>query len=78
MLPSGDSGWITLLDGANGLENWNRVGTANWSVVDHQEREGRRVPHVEEPVQTSSTSGPIGLQWGRGVVRFRKVQIRPL
>jgi hypothetical protein len=23
-------------------------------------------------------SGPIGLQWGRGVVKFRKVQIRPL
>ena len=23
-------------------------------------------------------SGPIALQWGRGVVRFRKMQIRPL
>ncbi|MET0509074.1 MAG: DUF1080 domain-containing protein [Burkholderiaceae bacterium] len=23
-------------------------------------------------------SGPIGLQWGRGTVRFRKVEIRPL
>ncbi|HEY7556206.1 MAG TPA: DUF1080 domain-containing protein, partial [Candidatus Binatia bacterium] len=23
-------------------------------------------------------SGPIALQWGRGVVRFRKVQIKPL
>jgi hypothetical protein len=29
-----DTGWITLLDGPNGLENWNRVGTANWRVVD--------------------------------------------
>lgn len=27
--PSG-SGWITLIDGDKGLENWNRVGDANW------------------------------------------------
>jgi hypothetical protein len=25
-----DAEWITLLDGASGLENWNRVGDANW------------------------------------------------
>jgi hypothetical protein len=29
-----DTGWVTLLDGANGLENWDRVGDANWGVVD--------------------------------------------
>jgi len=23
-------GWITLIDGEKGLENWNRVGGANW------------------------------------------------
>lgn len=23
-------GWITLLDGGTGLDNWNRVGDANW------------------------------------------------
>jgi hypothetical protein len=35
MLPGmGDGGWTTLLDGPNGLENWNRVGEANWRVVD--------------------------------------------
>jgi hypothetical protein len=34
--PSGrpGEGWITLLEGPSGLENWNRVGTANWAVVD--------------------------------------------
>ena len=26
--------WTTLLDGSKGLENWNRVGSANWAVVD--------------------------------------------
>ncbi len=26
--------WITLIDGANGLENWTRVGDANWRAVD--------------------------------------------
>jgi Domain of Unknown Function (DUF1080) len=29
-----DAGWITLLDGASGLENWNRVGDANWRAED--------------------------------------------
>jgi hypothetical protein len=24
------SGWITLIDGDRGLENWNRIGDANW------------------------------------------------
>src|SRR5262249_57175413 len=23
-------GWVTLIDGATGLDNWNRVGDANW------------------------------------------------
>lgn len=27
--PSG-SGWVTLVDGDKGLENWNRIGDANW------------------------------------------------
>jgi hypothetical protein len=27
-------GWVTLLDGADGMENWDRVGGANWRVVD--------------------------------------------
>jgi hypothetical protein len=24
------TGWVTLIDGEKGLENWNRVGGANW------------------------------------------------
>jgi Domain of Unknown Function (DUF1080) len=28
-----DAGWVTLLDGAN-MGDWNRVGDANWRVVD--------------------------------------------
>lgn len=24
-----DKGWTTLIDGATGLENWNRIGDAN-------------------------------------------------
>jgi hypothetical protein len=31
---SPDSGWITLIDGGKGLENWNRIGDANWRVED--------------------------------------------
>jgi hypothetical protein len=26
--------WITLIDGGTGLDNWIRVGDANWRVVD--------------------------------------------
>ncbi|HZA56282.1 MAG TPA: DUF1080 domain-containing protein [Candidatus Udaeobacter sp.] len=35
-LPFGqsDAGWVTLLDGPKGLENWNQVAEANWRVVD--------------------------------------------
>jgi hypothetical protein len=30
----GQSNWTTLVDGANGLENWTRVGDANWRAED--------------------------------------------
>jgi Domain of Unknown Function (DUF1080) len=29
----GSSGWITLFDGKN-LDNWNRLGEANWTIAD--------------------------------------------
>ena len=29
-----DAGWVTLIDGARGMENWNRVGDANWQALD--------------------------------------------
>jgi hypothetical protein len=29
-----DAGWITLIDGASGIDNWNRVGDANWRAQD--------------------------------------------
>jgi hypothetical protein len=28
------TGWTTLIDGEKGMENFNRVGTTNWAVVD--------------------------------------------
>ncbi|MBI4524423.1 MAG: DUF1080 domain-containing protein [Deltaproteobacteria bacterium] len=34
MTGQADAGWVTLLDGPNGLDNWDRVGTANWAVVE--------------------------------------------
>jgi hypothetical protein len=30
----GDAGWITLINGATGLDNWSRVGDANWRAMD--------------------------------------------
>lgn len=34
--PSGqaDAGWVTLIDGATGLGNWNRIGDANWRAAE--------------------------------------------
>ena len=26
------SGWVTLIDGEQGLDNWNQVGDANWRI----------------------------------------------
>ena len=31
---SAESGWITLIDGDSGMNNFNRVGTANWAGYD--------------------------------------------
>jgi hypothetical protein len=30
----GDAGWTTLVDGTKGLDNFNRVGDANWTATD--------------------------------------------
>ena len=30
----GQEGWVTLVDGARGLENFNRLGDANWRAED--------------------------------------------
>jgi hypothetical protein len=29
-----DAGWTTLIDGTSGLDNWNRIGDANWRAED--------------------------------------------
>jgi hypothetical protein len=29
-----DTKWITLVDGSAGLDNWNRIGDANWRAED--------------------------------------------
>ena len=29
-----DAGWTTLIDGTRGLDNWNRIGDANWRAED--------------------------------------------
>ncbi len=29
-----DPAWITLLEGENGMENFNRVGSSNWTATD--------------------------------------------
>jgi hypothetical protein len=40
------SGWTTLIDGSKGLDNFNRVGEANWSASDGavQASQGGKTP----------------------------------
>lgn len=33
-MPGTGGGWVTLIDGATGLDNWNRIGEANWRAED--------------------------------------------
>ncbi len=33
-VPSADGEWVTLLDGEDGLEQWNQLGDANWRAED--------------------------------------------
>jgi hypothetical protein len=33
-MPWSDAGWTTLIDGTTGLDNWNRIGDANWRAQD--------------------------------------------
>ncbi len=32
--PQSGAGWVKLIDGTNGLDNFNRVGDANWAGID--------------------------------------------
>ncbi len=32
--PNSGAGWVKLIDGTNGLDNFNRVGDANWAGMD--------------------------------------------
>src|SRR5919108_5436383 len=34
MQSTSDAGWITLIDGSKGLENFNPIGDANWRAED--------------------------------------------
>ena len=60
-----DAGWTTLIDGATGLDNWNRVGDANWRGGGrrHRRRQGRRAasssPRIPTRISRSGrSSGP--------------------
>ncbi len=32
--PANNQTWVTLIDGSQGLENWDQIGDANWRVED--------------------------------------------
>jgi hypothetical protein len=64
--------------------NFQRAG-GKWNVYEITAQgdqlvvmlNGQKTVDVHEDVRRFA-GGPIGLQWGRGTIKFRKVQIRPL
>lgn len=61
--PPGQAGWVALVDGETGLENWDRNGDANWRAEG-----GAMVDFA-----TVSPMPKVG-----GTIKWRKVQILPL
>ena len=41
----GGAGWVTLIDGENGLQNFTQLGAANWTAVNGaiQDRKSTRL-----------------------------------
>ncbi len=77
--PKFGTGAITHL---SPIANMPKAG-GKWNVYEITAR-GPNMTVVLNGMQTAQTdhanvpSGPIGLQWAQGVVKFRKVQIKPL
>ena len=75
--------------GTGAIVNFAAVGTSypqaggKWNSFEITAR-GNRITVLTNGVQSVDllnsqlASGPITLQWGRGVIKFRKVQIREL
>ena len=72
-----DTNWSTLLDGSN-LDHWNRVGNANWRLEEGVVQADKGSGHLVS--KNSYTDFQIRAEvWvDPGVVKFRKVEIKPL
>ncbi len=43
-----DVKWVTLIDGTTGLDNWIRVGDANWRAVDGAIQADKKTDKADE------------------------------
>lgn len=60
---SSNAGWQTLLDGGKGLDaNWQRMGDANWRVVDGVVQADRGDPKKSSFLMTKSSYGDFELR----------------
>jgi hypothetical protein len=87
-LPS--QGWVTLIDGDAGMENWNITGGGNWRAADgaiqadKSTTKGSQITVKLNGVVTVSAQdsrfpeGKIGLQFNGGPIKFRKLLVKEL
>jgi Domain of Unknown Function (DUF1080) len=52
---SADAGWVTLIDGAQGLDNFNRIGSANWRALDGAIQADARADQANAFLMTKQT-----------------------
>ena len=57
-----DIGWTTLIDGASGLDNWLRVGDANWRAVDGAIQADKKVDKANGFLLTKQSYGDFRIR----------------
>ena len=69
-----NQGWVTLIDGETGMDNWNPTGgDANWRAADGAIQADRKTTQ-----DGRFPEGRIGIQFNGGPIKVRKLLVRDL
>jgi hypothetical protein len=80
------TGWTTLIDGENGLDNFTRIGGANWRaedgaiVADKSTTKGASVLVSKQSFKDFELVAEFwaGEDTNSGPIKFRKLAVKPL